>query len=306
MPNHPASLRLHRRAWGNVTSEYALIGAIVLGASCVALANIGDTTSILFENMLGTKPQQTTKVTAPPKGNGQVTPPPQQGSGVHITLSDGTTIHLPEYPQDLTSLISTAGANGATDVLANTIKALAQQLLDKGAITKAEFNNLIALSNQAHRIASVEKVIESVAQNSSTPSEFSSGVFKFEGNTYNLDEITALIGFDNNSMDPNAVVDHLTDPTASPEISAFQNLFNKALQSGALDDPVLRDVVQTLSEQILSLSDLTNIAAYHIADYSAPPSSMTQNITSNLTDQKATGICGAGAGVDSGVQCSAG
>ncbi len=305
MPNHPGQSRLHRRAWGNVTPEYALIGAIVLGASCVALANIGDTVSILFNNMLGTKPKQTTEVTAPPTGNGQVNPPPQQGAGVRITLSDGTIIHLPEYPQDLTSLISTAGANGATDVLANTIKVLAQQLLDSGAITKAEFNNLIAMSNQGHRIANVQKAIESVAQNSSSPSEFSSSMFEFDGNTYSLDEITALIGFDNDSMDPNAVVDHLTDPTASPEISAFQNLFAKALQTGALDDPVLRDVVQTLSEQILSLSDLTNIAAYNIADYSAPPSSMTQNITSNLTDQKAAGICGAGAGVDSGVQCSA-
>ncbi|WP_303674225.1 hypothetical protein [Vampirovibrio chlorellavorus] len=307
MSNRSAKTRLGRPLAGNALSEYGLIAAIVLGASCVALANLGDNVSTLFKNMLGSKPAQTTGGTSTPSSpTGGVTGAPLQPGEIQITLSNGTTIRLPDHPQDLSTSILTAGANGTTHSLANTLKSIAQQLLEKGAISQSEFNTLIALSNQGHRIAEIQKAIETVALNSRRPSEFSASMFEFNGKFYTLDGITSLIGYDNASMDPNAVTDPLTDPTACPEIAAFQKLFASAERTGALNDPVLRNVVQILSEQILSVSDLTNIAAYNIADYNAPTSSMAENIISNLTDYKAEGICGAGNGVDSGVQCAAG
>jgi Flp pilus assembly pilin Flp len=306
MSNRPDKARLNRTPSGNALTEYGLIAAIVLGASCVALSNLGDNVSDLFKSMLSTKAQESTAGSNPKPTTNEAGMPPLQAGEIQITLSDGTTIRLPDHPQDLTRSVMTAGANGTTHALANTLKAIATQLQEKGAITQAEFNTLIALSNQGHRIADVQKAIEAVAQKSKTPSEFSASLFQFDGNTYTLDGITSLIGFDNGSMDPNAVTNPLTDPTACPEMSTFQELFKKAQRTGALDDPVLRNVVKTLSVQILSISDLNNIAAYNIADYYAPTSSMAGNIVSNLTDYKAVGICGAGNGVDSGVQCSAG
>ncbi len=290
---------------GNTLTEYGIIGFIVLGLSWLALSNMGDFVSTLFKNMLGQKPSPTAQVAAPPSS---VSPPTDtEGpltSDVQVTLGNGTTLDLSSYPLDFTESVVTSGANGTTNLLANTLKSLSQQLLEKGEINQDQFNTLIALANQGHRMAKIQKVIETMALNSTSSNKYYNSVFNFDGQTYTVDEISMMIGFDYD--DPSSISDPLTDPNGGAEVIEYQMLFQQAVNSGALNDPTLNQVIRTLSSQIISLSALTEHASYNIAIIGDPPDSIRENITSNLNNKNAAGICGAGNGVDNGVQCASG
>ncbi|MBY0405024.1 MAG: hypothetical protein K2X66_14080, partial [Cyanobacteria bacterium] len=85
---------------------------------------------------------------------------------VLLTLSDGSSLDLENYPTDINSLVETLGPNGTTDLLVDAIRQLAQKLLAKGEITQAQANQLMALANSGHSWSNTQGVIESAVRDS--------------------------------------------------------------------------------------------------------------------------------------------
>ncbi len=297
-------------AQGNTFMEYALVGLLVLGVCILTLLKMNVNLSNSVQRMMGSKPvvSNTMAVTHTPPTDSTttaatVTPVPNI---VQLTTDSGTVINLMVYPQNLSSSIMTSGAHGTTDLLADTIISLAQQLLAAKEISQTGYDSLMALANQGHRIASIEKLQEDVAASASSPQQYANTLIQFEGKTYTPDTLMNLIGYNNNSMDPNAVQNPLTDPTADPEIQTLQTLYQEAVQSGVLNDPVVAQVVENLAGQIGSLSDDTNIAVATITENAGAPKNMEQTVSSIAANNHSASICTIGSSKDSGVKCTGG
>ena len=92
--------------------------------------------------------------------------------GATVTLSDGTALNLPLAPTDIPNLLQTTGANGVTEMLANTMQQAADQLLAKGKITQSQHGLFTQLSNQGHAMAAIEQQIEAAVTTSQDYSQF--------------------------------------------------------------------------------------------------------------------------------------
>lgn len=292
---------------GSTMTEYGLIGFLVAGGLTVVLLNLGSAISNQALSMLGSsyagKSAATIKTTDIKTSNHPTVTPGIKGS-VQIKLSNGTWLELTNYPQNLTTSVNTAGANGTTTMLADSIQVIGAQAFAAGTITEAQYNSLVALANQAHRIARVEQALENAASSATSSEAFSNTSIMFDGKTYSPSELRQLIGYGNGSNSPNAVANHLTDPTAYPETAAFQALYSQALQSGALNEPSMLNTVQSLSDQVAFLSDVTTISTINILTNTIMPDTLTQDMASLVTHSNAIDICATGNGTDIGVVCS--
>ncbi|MBX2860710.1 MAG: hypothetical protein KTR14_05720 [Vampirovibrio sp.] len=85
--------------------------------------------------------------------------------GSTLTLSDGTTMTLEQYPLDV-SMIETAGGHGTTEFLMSQMETIIAQLEIDGKIDQTQASLLKDLSNQGHRIAEMEKIYETTLANS--------------------------------------------------------------------------------------------------------------------------------------------
>jgi hypothetical protein len=291
---------------GNTLTEYALIGLFILLVCIVAVTSLGSNLSTTFLGMVPLPAKDEPRAASAPNPAGSLAASFATGSHpITITLSNGSSIHISGYSQDMVTTIETLGANGATDMLANTMQAMADQMLANGTISREGHAHLTALSNQAHYIASIEKALEQAATQASNRDEYNDTPILFNGKTYpSPQELRMLIGYYNGSHDLNDITDPMNDSTAAPETAAFQTLYKQALQSDALKDPVALQTIQTLSKQVALLSSVSSVATVKIVTAEIPPTDMVQYMAGDISHEKSGGICKTGNGEDNGVTCT--
>jgi hypothetical protein len=262
---------------------------------------------------------------------------PGRYSVVSITLGNGDTLKL-DYAGNITSNIETAGVSGTTEKLLAQLDQMTQEMHELGELTPEEESLLKQLSNQGHRIASIEKLIEDAWKNSNSLSEFMAQQIEFDGRTYNPHELSSLLGWTASSYgismqngtdeflttkNISAVIDgkeNISSP--SQETSRFIDLYNAVQASGLADKPQAQQVVRALSGQIIIISDTLSDFTYY-ADHASQghvfesaeiilndietngyqKDYMDRYNASRATHANSFGICSTGGHQDSGVQC---
>jgi hypothetical protein len=251
---------------------------------------------------------------------------------VLLTLSDGSSLDLENYPTDIRSLVETLGPNGTTDLLVDAMRQLTQKLLAKGEITQAQANQLMTLANSGHSWANTQGFIESAVRDSGRNKEIFDAQVRpvlnkfYEQNlTINqiapeaiqLFSITASMSIP--IRDAQGVVmkdeqgNYLYDSknpqtrTYIPLQVDFANSYAHALKSGALQNPGVKTLVDSLSKNIFNLGSASIASANRITytsgrDYQLNPSQYNQTAV-KLIHNNASNICAVGGGNDSGISC---
>jgi Flp pilus assembly pilin Flp len=308
-------IKIHNQKTGVSMAEYGLIGASVLVVAVSALILLGKTLTA----SLGTFGNSLSRPTASPPtlSSAPVKPsvPPQApiasqsnfpGKQLQISLNSGQNLNISGYPDNLEKSVQTAGANGTTNQLADTIAVIAHSLLTSNEITETEYNQLIQLANQGHELGKLESLIEQASQQANGGREFQSATVQMDGKTYTASDILDQYGWtsDYNSIDINSI------QTARPATRSFIELRNQVLQSGAMiSNPSLKSLVENLSNNILHIAKASSLSAdWAMGDGRGVDSyqSYTSDIPSLLsagTHQNSMNICTLGNGQDSGIYC---
>jgi hypothetical protein len=227
---------------GQSLLEFGLIAAGVLVLAIPAMMVLGRNLNSLWMGMLSIPPPSAAPVVAkvpfePPSptptpsggGSGSTSPPsPSASSNLPAVLNAAT----------ITQMVQTAGVNGATDELANSLVNQAEKLLAEGQIDEAAYNNIIALANQGHRLADIESAIMSAAKAAGNGggSGYDRSSAQFDGKTYSGPQLSALIG------------------TSSTDVKSFQQLLNSVLATNTLD-AATRESITQLSASILTIAN---------------------------------------------------
>lgn len=327
---------------GQGMAEYCLIAALVLVATIGALILLGKNTSGIFGNMLANRPSATASVTATTSAAAGsaaaatsstsatmagTSAPTGNQQPFTVTLSDGTQLQLSTYPSDLKQAVSTVGANGTTQMLLDTLKSVISQLQADGKIDQNQASLLSNVANQGHQMADLEAVIENQVSSCSTISCYNSSTVSFQGQTYNPQDLVYKVAWSGAGI---------------PEGDMTQSLRTQLTQAeaaGALNDPVAKQLVETLVNQIADIGNGLQTASSMLdpaqAQYTHVTVDPSQTLTmstfsgstaswlsemdqatgqntlqslldapySTPTNQKSTTICTVGSGTDTGSSC---
>ncbi|MBY0404956.1 MAG: hypothetical protein K2X66_13735 [Cyanobacteria bacterium] len=311
---------------GNSLVEYALPLAIVGIAVLAGVASLGtnfnQSLPLISNGTFGTGTEAKT-IRMRPLGSNPYT------QIIQITLADGKTIELDNYPTDIKSLVETLGPNGTTELLVDALRQMAQKLLAKGEITQDQANQLSNLANSGHTLAAFQAFFEDAAAKSGNDSKAFAKIVKPLADheaanlkyakdidpsvldTFGIKPLTGTFLYDANG---NVVRDtqgnyvttdqKLGASLYSPEVADFVNTFGKAQQSGALQDKVVRDLVISLSQNIYSLGHFSFSVATQVSvpQFQLSPSQFNQKVSEPINKDSAN-ICATGGGKDSGVYC---
>lgn len=300
--------------------EYVLIGSIVGLAGLAGLVTMGTELNKLFQGIVPGKalaaPVTGSPAQAAPKPQAPVaespspnlpTQPSQSAipvTGIGFTTAGGTYISLPTYPTSTSQAIAVAGANGTTTIMANTLEALAKQLLDAGEISQTQYNGLIDLANQGHGIANLEKVLEDGAAKAASSKEYKAMKLEYNGKLSSPSVLADALGYDTGGYEPGTVSDPFDTRSAYGPLKNFLKTYDNLNSNGALTDPAVQEVVSSLVGQIAFLSEVSTCMAWQAASGEFTPAQFTSQTISEMTHVKSLGICEAGNGKDNGIQCS--
>jgi hypothetical protein len=188
--------------------------------------------------------------------------------------------------------IQTTGVNGTTNVLADTITSISQQLVQRDQITPAQESQLISLANQAHTLADIEKMVESALQKNPDKATLLTTPVTFNGKVY------PHIGYLVNEI---GILD--TSFTKGSQLSTFSTLLAQINNSGAITDPALNQLVNGLASNVQNLADQTENTFWDVTNYGLSPSAFLSTVASRTTAGDAAGICTTGQGTDNGRGC---
>src|SRR5262249_30939476 len=153
----------------------------------------------------------------------------------------------------ISQTVSTAGANGTTDILSDQITSAAQQLLSAGNITQDQYNSLISLANQGHGLATIERNIETAAIGSTSEQDFENKLSQLAGvpaTNYGMTQYVVQLGY-NTGVGSIGAISNPLDPSSGEAATAqFLNAYSAAQQSGAMSDPAVQQLVSGLATQI--------------------------------------------------------
>lgn len=279
-----------------------------INPSAAASSTSGDppTLSTLTENEVNTNPPTASNPTLP--GNMKIS----------FTTANGSNITIDNYPNTpLSQNVSTNGANGATQILANTIETMAEQLKSSGTLSTQQYNTLMALANQGHRLGELAGLSEQAAALGRSGSNYLTLNVKFDGENISVRDLGNMIGysipsnagpkFDNStgSIYTTMPKDPL-NPTygAQGELQSFLDLYHQAERSGALNDPNINKIISSLSSQIALINESVDQAQGAVYVQMIAGNAFREQAASSLTHEKSATICTTGGGQDSGVQCS--
>jgi hypothetical protein len=307
---------------GNALTEYtlplAIVSVLVVAGLTILLPSFRQTMPGLFQGQAPQGNQRSMALTR----FGRV----PFAQTVTITLENGNTVTLDQFPSDINRMIETVGVDGTTDLLAGNIRSLADQLLAQKEISETEHAQLYELANQGHRIATIQGLLLQAGREAGTNGEqFANTQIQFEGKTYNTGQLSALLGESNNSHPENALrnqslpTDLLLAVNITPAYNGvhdgfvkgdFLQALNNAWQSGALQNPSVRTVVSELSRYIQFSGQVTASQTHIYLDNSVNRhqqvsfNDLEKNVSDELTHLSSAGICQTGNGTDSGVHCS--
>jgi hypothetical protein len=286
---------------GQGVSEYGLIMALVAIGALGALTLLGNNLNFGFKTMV---PEPSSHITSLPAGNqpdvsSHSSSTASQSNArwtrpLHITLQNGSQITIDGYPDNLSKAIMTIGANGTTTQLLSTLERLIDELLAKGEITEAQASALRTLANRGHDLADREKFIEDYLNNSQNSRPQTGEAVTYKGKTYS--------GLDTFSRS----MDILSSGAKKDSQAAFDDAYQQALNSAALQDPAVRAVVDTLVQDIVSIADVFGgeTSAFLTRPEKYPTyQDLLEYTASKQTHQDSADICKVGNHKDSGIQC---
>jgi len=283
---------------GNTITEYAIVGALVVVVSIAALQFMSGGLNSAMATIRDDMQSKQIHVASVQAVQHAV------NSGQISALSAADQALLEE---SLSQKLQTTGSNGSTEVLAKQLSAAADLLRAQGKIDQSQYNILVELANQGHKMAQTEAYIsqaESMANGSFDA--FNNTKYTVDGQTYTSFDLGHLIGFDGPTPESFSSADILNADlsSAGPQLSTFINLYQQALASGALDDPDALSTVQSAATQIASLGEITE---HGTADFKggdvSDPASILASEASHATNMNSSKICKKGKSKDNGVLC---
>jgi hypothetical protein len=295
------------RQAGQSLTEYVVIGVIVLGVCAMAVWFLGHSLGARYTSMVSYTKSPALTVTSPAKGAGGAGASVPTGSSVNVALSNGKTLSLPSYPTNLGSQIITVGANGATNVLSDNLMNTAKQLLASGKIDETQYNNLVALANQGHQIASIEKAVEDSIAHLPPGQKFSLDMpITWNGQQVTAGELYNRISYFYISDPDLEAKGYLNDKAdAGSDIQQLIALYQISLDSGALSDPAVNSLVTDLSSKIATLGNDFSSAMNALNQGQLTPDNMNASVAASFTSHTdSSGICTAGASTDTGIHCT--
>jgi polyhydroxyalkanoate synthesis regulator phasin len=211
-------------------------------------------------------------------------------------LAQSGNLTIPADADTYDKLIQTLGANGTTTVLSDTLESYAKELLAAGEITQEQANLFNQLANQGHRMAAIEKALENAIETGAEK-------VTFDGKTDYVFEFSQVIGWKGGAgIQPN-LLEPLLVSEQSPEMKVFTDQYRALLNSGALDNPAIRERTHQLAIDIANLSENLEASMIDYEKGSASKGNLRDIMASKLTNEKSAVICGTGGGVDSGTHC---
>jgi hypothetical protein len=286
---------------GQGISEYGLTLALAAIVALGAFALLGNNLKLGFNSML---PKPPSPIASLPAGNQLDVSGHSSGTAsqpnaawerpLQITLKNGSQITIDGYPDNLSKSIMTVGANGTTTQLLATLEHLIGELLDKVEITEAQASALRTLANRGHDLANREKVIEDRLIDRQNGIPQTEGPVTYKGKTYGgLDTFARSIDILNSGLQKESQ-------------ASFDDAYQQALNSAALQDPAVRAVVDSLVQDIAGIADvfggetsaiLTRPEAGHSLQ------NLLEATASKQTHQDSAEICTTDNGSDTGVHC---
>jgi len=288
---------------GNTITEYALIGILVVVVCIVALQTLGSglnsAMAMVRQNMKNHQLQASAALMA------------QKSAASGLAGQNGqlTAAQQALLQESLAQKLQTTGANGATEILADQLAATAALLLAQGQITQSQYDILMQLANQGHKMAQIETMVNQAVQMANGDyTAFSNMKFTFDGQTYTAPELSGLLGF--NGPTPyyfanNGTLNSAVANTADPELATFLSLYNQALSSGALSNPLALSTVNSAASQIAALGELTESVSPEMqrGDITTAADAASLQV-SQATQMNSSQICTAGNFQDNGVLCT--
>lgn len=290
-------------------THYALSVSVIVLACLTGVSGIGRSLSGQFQ---GLEQSMKHKISLAHMNKGNHIPENAfTGQDLNFETASGSDFQVQSYPQDLNRAIETLGANGATEIILANLDRLINQLKQQGTLNDEQVNQLMRLSNQGHKIAEIEALLESAHAHAKNRDDFINTNIFYHGKLYSVRALSAEIGL--MRMDGNL--------QRGGEIKKFREILAQAASGGAMKDPVVNQVVTIMSEQIIALancleSGVANITLNNapltdlINDYSLQrmndesPVSGNLNQIAEISHGNSAAICGAGGAHDSGAHCA--
>jgi hypothetical protein len=308
------------RSTGQSLSEYLMIGAIVAVLGIGAYLLLG---SALKDALAGVKGSMTGNLASAQKyatETASMTGPTSVLGPTTMQIGD-TTVYVSNYPLSMEASIQTVGANGTTDLLAVSLKEMAEQLLAAGEITQKQFDLLLNLSNAGHTLASGMQIIESAADEATASAwmdaqkidEFATkkGVF------LSKERSVAAIGY---QLKSKYIYDAEGNIIGKTAFGKFSTLLNKVNKDKKMPES-LKAIVAQLGGEVKTLSSglgakarkVTSTAktssststSAKVVDASAALDEIAVSEDSVTVNENSAHICVAGYWQDTGEECVA-
>jgi len=288
---------------GNTITEYALIGILVVVVCIVALQTLGSglnsAMAMVRQNMKNHQLQASAALMAQKSA----------ASGLAGQSGQLTAAQQALLQESLAQKLQTTGANGATEILADQLAATAALLLAQGQITQSQYDILMQLANQGHKMAQIESLVaQAVQMANGDPTAYANMTFTIDGQTYTANQLTDMLGYKGPTpyyFTGNSTLDPAVASSADPELATFLSLYNQALSSGALSNPLALSTVSSAASQIAMLGEMTESVSPEIANGTAATSaSITALEASQASQMNSSQICTAGNFQDNGVLCT--
>ncbi|MGE0199574.1 MAG: hypothetical protein AB7P76_01255 [Candidatus Melainabacteria bacterium] len=308
-------MAFQRSHHGQASTEMGLAVALVAVVALPTLMLFGDS---LFSNMGDMKttmtsqqghlaiveplPDISTGPTPGPAGNTVTQSVVGGTSNVTMTLNSGKTISLQGVPTDLQKLVETAGVNGSSAIALAQLDELIAQLQASNEADTNTLNQLKALSNHGHRIANVESLLEVGMSQISNSSQLTGYQASFEGRTYNLSELSNLIGYEI------VVTATMKDTGSLYGANAIQKDFVSTYNTLKTTSPLMKNasinaVVTKLVDDINILAETSEHVVSMTENGEVTPGQYVQTAASEQTLVRTISICDIGNGNDNGLVC---
>jgi Flp pilus assembly pilin Flp len=296
-------------ARGSAAVEYAIIGTTLAVLCLFTLQKLGGNINTVLgksADLSGTFSLSSAAIDS----QGGTSSGASGGSG---SVSGQSGVIAPSV--DLVKSVETLGTNGTSALLAGDLVQYGKQLLDAHGITQENYNAIVELANQGHRIAQIEALIDEHIASSYQHSE--DKTIAWDGGLYSLGDLANMVGWNNdlNIYDPTSF-NIAAQAGINPETDKFLTLQTQVLSSLESLQPDAKSAIFELGNGILLLSETTQGNTYDIILGKRPLSERSGDLVNAVahylesntaiatqTDDNAAGICTTGNAQDSGQSC---
>lgn len=286
---------------GNTLAEYGLIGTGVLVACVAGFMLLGSGINQFagkVKHDMRSKRTSAISVTAYMKEHPEIR-----------NLGPLTSVDMDLLQEPLAQRTQTAGANGTVTTLTRQLAYIARKQLANGEIDGTQYQQLMDLANQGHKMASFQKIVaDTLASCGGDPNACKNKILPYNGKEYNFTDVYTSLGYNGSSMPKNFLQSN--PDNSGGELRAYLMRYQLALKSGGLDSPEAKATVDSASIQISMASDAFQKTLLEFAKGKIDlenTSELNKELGNNLKDKEIHAdsgkICTAGDFEDDGVTC---